>query len=151
MDPQDQVQRGDRRAQLEARPGGAAPAAAVVAVVAVSVDDVSGGSEQAIDASRAGWRPDRRRWRATRRGVYPSALVEGVNQPEAAAILGRAEGYAMVGSLGDVGAVIGQARPDSLARLYRDLRLEVHYRHAPDGGEATATIGVANECVRGGT
>ena len=62
-----------------------------------------------------------------------------------------AEVYAMIDSFGDVGAVIEQARPDSLARLYRDLRLEVRYRHAIDGGEAIATIGVANECVRGGT
>ena len=57
----------------------------------------------------------------------------------------------MIDSLGDIGAVIGQARPESLAKLYRDLRLEVLYRQSPDGGEATATIGVANECVRGGT
>jgi hypothetical protein len=47
--------------------------------------------------------------------------------------------------------VIEQARPDSLATLYRDLRLEVRYRHAIDGGKAIATIGVANECVRGAT
>jgi hypothetical protein len=42
------------------------------------------------------------------------------------------------------------ARPDLLAKRYRDLQLEVRYRHAPDGGGATATIAVANECVRGG-
>jgi hypothetical protein len=57
----------------------------------------------------------------------------------------------MIDSLGDVGAVIDQAWPNSLAKLYRDLRLQVNYRHSPDGGEATATIGVGNECVRGGT
>jgi DNA invertase Pin-like site-specific DNA recombinase len=98
-------------------------------------------------------------------GVDPSALVEGINktkaqrdavraelanQPEAT-VLDVAEVYAMIDSLGDVGAVIGQARPDSLAKLYRDLGLEVHYRYAPEGAQATATIGVANECVRGGT
>lgn len=64
-------------------------------------------------------------------------------------MLDTAEANAMIDSLGDVGAMIDRARPDSLARLYRDLRLEVRYRHAPDGGEATATIGVTNDCVRG--
>jgi hypothetical protein len=98
-------------------------------------------------------------------GVDPSTLVEAINrakaqrdtvradlahQPKATA-MDAAEVYAMIDSFGDVGAVIEQARPDSLARLYRDLRLEVRYRHAIDGGEAIATIGVANECVRGGT
>ena len=72
-----------------------------------------------------------------------------VHQPKAT-VLDAAEVYAMIDSFGDVGAVIEQARPDSLARLYRDLRLEVRYRHAIDGGEALATIDVANECVRGG-
>jgi len=72
-----------------------------------------------------------------------------VHQPKAT-VLDAAEVYAMIDSFGDVGAMIEQARPDSLARLYRDLRLEVRYRHAIDGGEAIATIAVANECVRGG-
>jgi hypothetical protein len=62
-----------------------------------------------------------------------------------------AEVYAMIDSLGDVDAVIHQAEPDSLAKLYRDLRLQVSYRHSAGGGEATATISVGNECVRGGT
>jgi hypothetical protein len=96
--------------------------------------------------------------------VDPSTLVEAINrakvqrdtaradlahQPKATVI--DAAEDAMIDSFGDVGAVIEQARPDSLARLYRDLRLEVRYRHATDGGKAIATIGVANECVRGGT
>ena len=72
-----------------------------------------------------------------------------VHQPKAT-MLDAAEVYAMIDSLGDAGAVIEQARPDSLAKLYRDLRLEVRYRHAIDGGEAIATIAVANDCVRGG-
>jgi hypothetical protein len=82
-------------------------------------------------------------------GVDPSAMVEAINrakvqrdtvradlahQPKAT-VLDAAEVYAMIDSFGDVGAVIEQARPDSLARLYRDLRLEVRYRHAIDGGK----------------
>ena len=98
-------------------------------------------------------------------GVDPSTLVEAINRAKAqrdtvradlahqpkATVIDAAEVYAMIDSFGDVGAVIEQARPDSLAKLYRDLRLEVRYPHAMDGGEAIATIGVANECVRGGT
>ena len=60
-------------------------------------------------------------------GVDPSALVEGINKAKAqrdavraelanqpkATVLDAAEVYAMIDSLGDVGAVIDQARPDS--------------------------------------
>ena len=35
-------------------------------------------------------------------------------------MLDSAEAYAMIDSFGDVGAAIEQARPDSLAKLYRD-------------------------------
>ena len=63
-------------------------------------------------------------------GVDPSALVEAINrakvqrdtvradlvhQPKAT-VMDAAEVYAMSDSFGDVGAVIEQARPDSLAR-----------------------------------
>jgi hypothetical protein len=96
-------------------------------------------------------------------GVDPLALVEAINRAKAqrdavradlahqpkATVLDAAEVYAMLDSFGDVVAVIEQARPDSLARLYRDLRLEVRYRHAIDGGKAIATIGVANGVSEG--
>ena len=36
-----------------------------------------------------------------------------------------AEVYAMVVSLGDVGAALKEANPDSLERLYQALRLEI--------------------------
>jgi hypothetical protein len=48
--------------------------------------------------------------------------AELANQPKATG-LDAAEVYAMIDSLGDIGAVIGRARPESLAKLYRDLRL----------------------------
>ena len=96
-------------------------------------------------------------------GVDPTALVEGINKAKAqrdavraelasqpkAFVLDAAEVHATVDSLGDVGAVIHKAEPDTLANLYRDLRLQVSYRHSAGGAEATATIGVGNECVRG--
>ena len=61
-------------------------------------------------------------------GVDPSALVEGINKAKAqrdavraelanqpkATVMDMAEVYAMIDSLGDVGAVIQQAEPDSL-------------------------------------
>jgi hypothetical protein len=52
--------------------------------------------------------------------------------------------------MGDVGAVIHQAEPDLLAKLYRDLRLQRNYRHSADGGKATATIGVVTSVSEGG-
>jgi hypothetical protein len=96
-------------------------------------------------------------------GVDPTALVEGINKAKAqrdavraelasqprATVLDPAEVYAMIDSLGDIGAVIHQAEPDSLAKLYRDLRLQVNYRHSADGGKATATIGVVTSVSEG--
>ena len=90
------------------------------------------------------WRP------ISRAKVQRDAVRADLAHQPKATVIDAAED-AMIDSFGDVGAVIEQARPDSLARLYRDLRLEVRYRHATDGGNAIATIGVANECVRGGT
>ena len=57
----------------------------------------------------------------------------------------------MVDELGDVGAAIGDARPDRLAQLYRELDIRVRYEPPEFGGSATVTMRVANECVRGGT
>jgi hypothetical protein len=96
-------------------------------------------------------------------GVDPTALVEGINKAKAqrdavraelasqprATVLDPAEVYAMIDPLGDIGAVIHQAEPDSLAKLYRDLRLQVNYRHSADGGKATATIGVVTSVSEG--
>ncbi len=98
-------------------------------------------------------------------GVEPAALVEGINQAQAAREAARtqlahapqenrldvAEVHAMIDALGDVAAVIGRAHPERLPMLYRDLRLEVGYTPADQGSTATATVRVASECVRGGT
>jgi len=98
-------------------------------------------------------------------GVDPAAVRDAINtaqaQREAAraelaavpgvTLLSDAEVYAMIDELGDVGAAIERARPDSLARLYRDLGIEVSYRHAEDGGLATIALRVVSGCVRGGT
>ncbi|MEU6700587.1 hypothetical protein [Pseudonocardia sp. NPDC046786] len=98
-------------------------------------------------------------------GVDPDAMVEAINQAQAdrdharaelahvpkSHTVGVAEVHAMIDSLGDVGSAIGRAHPERLARLYRDLGLEVRYRHTDNGGQAAVTMVVANECVRGGT
>ena len=57
----------------------------------------------------------------------------------------------MVGALGDVRGVIGRARPDRLAGLYRELDIGVRYESSEFGGSAKVTVRVADECVRSGT
>jgi hypothetical protein len=99
-------------------------------------------------------------------GVEPAAVVDAINQaraerdaarahpaqtPAGPDILDVAEVYAMVDALGDVGSVIERAQPERLARLYRELDLDIRYRPVDDGGEATLSLRVANECVRGGS
>ena len=99
-------------------------------------------------------------------GVDPVAVVDPINRARAGRDAARAclahpeqqpELYteaqvsASVDELGDVGAVIGRARPERLAGLYRELDIGVRYEPSEFGGSATVTMGVANECVRGGT
>jgi DNA invertase Pin-like site-specific DNA recombinase len=98
-------------------------------------------------------------------GVDPAAVRDTINAAQAqreaaraemAAVpavtrLTDAEVYAMIDALGDVGEAIEGARPESLARLYRDLGIEVSYRHREDGGLATIALRVVSVCVRGGT
>lgn len=75
-------------------------------------------------------------------GVDPAALVETINEAQAQRAAAKAElentptptaltdaaVYAMIDSLGDVGAALSDARPENLSRLYRDLRLELSIR-----------------------
>ena len=102
---------------------------------------------------------------AIRAGVDPAAMVEAINQAQAdreaaqaeldhlviPTVLGEAEVYAMVDSLGDVGAVLDRGHPDHLARLYEQLHVEISYSHADAPNKARARLRLANECVRGGT
>ena len=97
-------------------------------------------------------------------GVDPAAVRDAINAAQAqretvraemAAVPGAtrltdAEVYAMIDAVGDVGGAIERARPDSLAKLYRDLGIEVSYRRAEGGGFATIGLRVVNERVRGG-
>ncbi|MEV4313018.1 recombinase family protein [Actinocrispum sp. NPDC049592] len=98
-------------------------------------------------------------------GVDPAALVEVMNQAQAERAsakvevdrapvggeISRAEVYAMIDSLGDVGAVIKDAKPAGLARLYQKVGLELVYTAEDQAVYATAWSRVDSACVRGGT
>jgi DNA invertase Pin-like site-specific DNA recombinase len=98
-------------------------------------------------------------------GVDPMALVEAISAAQAQRAAARAElegtpapntlteaeVYAMIDSLGDVGAALSDARPERLSRLYQDLRLELRYEPHERAVVVTASPRVVNECVRGGT
>ncbi|MPY77164.1 MAG: recombinase family protein [Actinophytocola sp.] len=100
-------------------------------------------------------------------GVDPAALVEPTNQAQAKlttaqaeladgqapSALTEAEVYAMVDSLGDVGAALSDAKPESMAGLYTAVGLQVRYEpeaHTADVGIQPARR-VNSACVRGGT
>ncbi|MFI6025087.1 recombinase family protein [Amycolatopsis magusensis] len=107
----------------------------------------------------------RRHQAAIEAGVDPAAVVEAINAAQAEReaakaelhnlpkrdVIGRAEVHAMIDSLGDVPAALEAARPNRLAQLYRDLRLEMRYEHEKEAVYVTASPRVANVCVRGGT
>jgi hypothetical protein len=93
----------------------------------------------------------RRHQAAIEAGVDPSALVEVINQAQAervaaetelanqpaTAMITDAEIHAMIDSLGDVGAALSDAKPDSLSQLYRRLRLDLHYKPHENAVEVT--------------
>ena len=100
-------------------------------------------------------------------GVDPAALVEVINEAQAARAAARAEVenapapdalsaveiYAMVDALGDVGEALSSTHPESLENLYAAVGLQVRYE--PTSHTADVTIRpvsrVNSECVRGGT
>lgn len=100
---------------------------------------------------------------AIKAGANPAALVEAINaaheQREAARnelantpareTLTAAEVHAMIDSLGDVGAALSEAKPESLSKLYESLDLELHYKPRERAVEVKTTLRVANACVRG--
>lgn len=52
--------------------------------------------------------------------------------------------YVMIDSLGGVGAVLSNSRPESLSRLYQDLRLELRYEPREHAVVVTASPRVVN-------
>ncbi|MFD6073779.1 recombinase family protein, partial [Amycolatopsis lurida] len=91
-------------------------------------------------------------------GVDPMALVESINEAQgdraaakgALAAAGEpagitdAEVYAMIDSLGDIGAALADSEPGKLARLYRDLRLDLRYDNEKEAVYATTSLRVNN-------
>ncbi|WP_409464795.1 recombinase family protein [Amycolatopsis sp. GA6-003] len=98
-------------------------------------------------------------------GIDPAAVVESINQAQAdravaqaelanrgePAGLSEAEVYAMIDSLGDIGAALADSEPGKLAQLYRDLALDLRFDHEKEAVDLTASPRVNNVCVRGGT
>ena len=107
----------------------------------------------------------RRHQAAIEAGVDPAAVVEAINAAQAeraaaraelehrpaTATFGRAEVYAMLDSLGDVPRALNSRRPERVAQVYRDLRLELRYDKEKETVDVTVSPRVVNVCVRGGT
>jgi hypothetical protein len=63
--------------------------------------------------------------------------------------LGEAEVYAMIDSLGDVGATLKDANAAGFTRLYEGLRLQLRYEPLEKAVYVAAAPHVVNERVRG--
>ncbi|HEX3779689.1 MAG TPA: recombinase family protein [Pseudonocardiaceae bacterium] len=107
-----------------------------------------------------------RRFRAAiEAGIDPAALVEATNEAQAQRVAARAELdnapapdaltdahlYAMIDSLGDVGAVLTERKPVALGRLYESVRLEMIYQPDELAVDVTISPRVVSDCDRGGT
>lgn len=98
-------------------------------------------------------------------GIDPAAIVDAVNEAQAqraaaeaelantpeASRIGRAEVYAMIDSLGDIGSKLRRGSPDKISQLYHDLGVELRFHPGERVVEVTAKPRVVSECVRGGT
>jgi DNA invertase Pin-like site-specific DNA recombinase len=126
----------------------------------------SGGPREAAKQRLADAEARVRRYQAAfGAGVDPAALVEVLNQAQAERAAARAEidrapdetevsnadVYAMIDSLGDVGAVIKDAKPAGLARLYQKLDLQMVYNAEEQAVYVTSCSRVGSARVRGGT
>ncbi|WP_153032052.1 recombinase family protein [Amycolatopsis sp. YIM 10] len=98
-------------------------------------------------------------------GVDPAAVVDAMNHAQAERAAAKAEVdsqptsktitdaeiYARIDLLGDVGAVLADAKPAGLSRLYQRLGLDLRYEPKELAVYATASPGVDSVRVRGGT
>lgn len=98
-------------------------------------------------------------------GADPAAVVEPMNQaqaeraaaqaeidvaPKKGTPLDVAEVYAMIDSLGDVGASLAEAKPAALNQLYRELNVGAIYLPEVRAVDVTARPRVDSARVRGG-
>jgi hypothetical protein len=56
----------------------------------------------------------------------------------------------MIDSLGEVGAALNDAKPDSLSQLYQRLRLDLRYKPHENALTVTSNLRVVSAGVRGG-
>jgi hypothetical protein len=139
--------------------------AAVATLVGPQRNDGRPPDIEAARARRAGADQQVRRFQAAiTAGVHHCRWVDALNQAQAEptaaqaeidaaqtseAALDLAELYAMIDSLGDVGAVLGEAKPASLQRLYQALNVEIQYEPEEKAAYVTATPRADSACVRG--
>ncbi|WP_233223135.1 recombinase family protein [Amycolatopsis sp. BJA-103] len=137
--------------------------------VAALLDSAGGNTGTAHEAARRRLSDAEARLRrfqeAIGAGVDPTAVVDAMNQAHAERVAAKAELdgapasrrvtdgeiYAMIDSLGDVGAMLADAKPAGLARLYQRLNLELRYEPKELAIYAMTSPGVDTACVRGGT
>jgi DNA invertase Pin-like site-specific DNA recombinase len=129
-------------------------------------DQVGSGAREAAKARLADAKAALRRFQsAIAAGIDPTAIVEAVNEAQAqraaaeaelantpeASRIGRAEVYALIDSLGDIGTKLRRGSPDKISQLYHDLGVELVFH--PEGRvvDVTTKPRVVSECVRGGT
>jgi hypothetical protein len=127
-------------------------------------DRAASGTREAVKARLANAEVKLRRFQAAiEAGIDPVAVVEAINEAQAQRMAARAElestpapnllteaeVYAMIDSLGDVCAALKDGRPESLSRLYQELRLELRYESGDRTVDVTASHRVVSECVRG--
>lgn len=102
---------------------------------------------------------------AIKAGMDPAALVEAVNEAQAERAAAQAELvdvptargltdadiYAMIDALGDVGAKLKDAKPESRADLYTRFDLQISYKHTSREADVTINLAarVVNAYVRG--
>ncbi|MFD0811993.1 recombinase family protein [Amycolatopsis umgeniensis] len=137
--------------------------------VAALLDSAGGNTGGAHEAARRRLADAEARLRrfqdAIGAGVDPTAVVDAMNQAHAERVAAKAELdgapasrrvtdgeiYAMIDSLGDVGAMLADAKPAGLARLYQRLNLKLRYEPKELAIYAMTSPGVDTACVRGGT
>ena len=139
-----------------------------VAALVASQGGGGNGAREAVKARLTDAEAKVRRLQAAiEAGVDPAALVEPINEAQAQrtalraeldnspmpSLRSDAEIYAMIDSLGDVGAALSSGDIGQMADLYTALGLRIRYEH--ETGMADVIIEPAtrvnSECVRGGS
>lgn len=77
-----------------------------------------------------------------------AAEVELANLPDVGRI-GRAEVYALIDSLGDIGTKLRRGSPDKISQLYHDLGVELLFHPEDRVVDVTTKPRVVSACDRG--